>query len=103
MEIRKRLMASLVATTLGLSVFSAGMSAAGDRNQQEPTAGEKFADAVVVRPMTLAASVVGFAAWVVTLPFTLPSGGTADAGKSWVLDPLEYTFVRPLGDISDNR
>jgi len=53
--------------------------------------------------MTLAASVVGAATWVVTLPFTLFSGNADDAAKSWVVDPLEYTFVRPLGDLSDNR
>ena len=68
-----------------------------------PTGGEKFADAIAVRPMTLFASGVGLAAWVVTLPFTLFSGEAGNAGKAWVLDSLEYTFVRPLGDIRDNR
>ncbi len=103
MKIPKKLMASALAITLGLSVFSGGMCAASDGDRPKPTGGEMFADALIVRPMTLAASVVGAATWVVTLPFTLFSGNAGDAGKSWVVDPLGYTFVRPLGDISDNR
>jgi hypothetical protein len=103
MKIPKKIMASAMAMTLSLGVFSGGMSVAGDDGRPEPTGGEMFADALVVRPMTLAASVVGAATWVVTLPFTLFSGNADDAAKSWVVDPLEYTFVRPLGDLSDNR
>jgi len=103
MKIEKKLLASAMAMTLSLGIFSGGMSAASDGNRPEPTGGEMFADALIVRPVTLAASVVGAATWVVTLPFTLFSGNAGDAGKSWVLDPLGYTFVRPLGDINDDR
>ena len=100
---KKKLMAYAMAATLGLGVFSGGTCLAYDAESEEITGGEMFADAVVVRPMMVGATVVGFAAWVVTLPFTIPSGSAADAGKSWVVDPLGYTFNRPLGDISDNR
>ena len=104
METKKKIMAYAMAGTLGLSLVSAGTSFAyDDAGSDEISGGEMFADAVVVRPMTAAATVVGFAAWVVTLPFTIPSGSAADAGKSWVIDPLGYTFNRPLGDIRDNR
>ena len=103
MKVRKKLMASAMGITLSLGVLSCGMSVADDGDRSEPTGGEMFADALIVRPMTLAASVVGAATWVVTLPFTLFSGNAGDAGKSWVLDPLGYTFVRPLGDISADR
>ena len=103
MKIKQKFMAYAMVTTLGLGVLSSGVSFAYDAESDEITGGEMFADAVVVRPLTAAATVVGFAAWVVTLPFTLPSGSTADAGKSWVVDPLGYTFNRPLGDIRDNR
>ena len=26
-----------------------------------------------------------------------------DPTRRWIVDPLEYTFVRPLGDMTDNR
>lgn len=103
MEIRRKLLASTMAAILGLGILAGGVSVADDRNRQEPTAGEMFADAVVVRPVTLIASGVGLVAWVATLPFSLPSGSAADAGQAWVLDPLRYTFVRPLGEMSADR
>ena len=93
-----------LAITLGLGLLSSASVVSADvRNQEEPTAGEMFADAVLVRPMTAAVSVVGAIAWVVTLPFTLPSESMEESARSWVADPLEYTFMRPLGDMEDNR
>ena len=103
MAIKSKSMICTAAVILGLGLFSGGTSVASDAGTEDPTAGAMFVDAVAVRPMTLAASAGGFAAWVVPWPFSIPSGSAADAGKSWVVDPLEYTFVRPLGDISDNR
>ena len=103
MNFKKRFMACAMATTLGLSMISSSTSLAYDVESEEITGAEMLADAVIVRPLTATATVVGFAAWVVTLPFTIPSRGAADAGKAWVIDPLGYTFNRPLGDIRDNR
>ncbi len=67
-----------------------------------PETGETIADVAVVRPMTLWASAIGAVGWVVTLPFTLPSGSAGDLGKAWVGDPLKYTFCRPAGQMEDN-
>jgi len=64
---------------------------------ETPETGVMVADAAVVRPLTLAASTVGFFGWLVTLPFTVAGGNAREVGKAWVLDPLEYTFKRPLG------
>ena len=100
---KKTLIACALSMSLALSVPPGSPRAAGDRYQREPTAEEMFADAVIVRPLTLVASGVGLAAWVVTLPFSIPSGSAGDAGKAWVLDPLEYTFMRPLGEMGTER
>ena len=97
----KRVMAATMSMVMALGVFSSSAGVARDLYSDEPTTGEMLADAVVARPLTLLASVVGAAAWVVTLPFTLPSGSAGDAGKAWVVDPLGYTFVRPLGEMAD--
>ena len=106
MAMKKRLMACAMAMTLGLGVLSSSTSVArdfyDDRFGEEPSTGEMFVDAVAVRPLTLVASAVGLVAWVVTLPFTIGSGNAGDAGQEWVLDPLAYTFVRPLGQMSED-
>lgn len=102
-----RLAAVAVAVTMALGSLAMTGCTARDtgRNYSSgtpPTTGEKFADAAAVRPMTLWASAIGALGWVVTLPFTLPSGSAGDAAKSWVGDPLKYTFCRPIGEMEDN-
>lgn len=65
----------------------------------EPQDGmEVVADVLFVRPVSLAAAVVGTAMFFVALPFSIPSGSVEKSGKLLVSDPFEYTFARPLGD-----
>jgi len=55
-------------------------------------------DLVLFRPLGLVTTVGGIAAFVVSLPISLP---TLSAGKTYnalVIGPARYTFVRPLGD-----
>lgn len=98
MKIRKTIIAYTAAATLGLVVLSGCTT--DPARPGSPTGGEMLTDAIAVRPLTLGYTALGLTAWVLTLPFTLPSGSAGDAGEAWVLDPLEYTFMRPLGDIS---
>ncbi len=102
-----RLAAAAVAATIAIgSLAVTGCTAretgSNYSNGQVPETGEMVADAAVVRPMTLWASAIGAVGWVVTLPFTLPSGTAGEVGKAWVGDPLKYTFCRPVGEMDDN-
>jgi hypothetical protein len=65
-----------------------------------PPAGEKILDAVVVRPVTFAASVVSGAVFIATLPLIPLDSGTdlTTARKALVDYPFGDTFRRPLGD-----
>ena len=56
-----------------------------------------IADAVLVRPVTLVATVVGAVIWVVTLPLTAVTGTVGEAGQTLVVDPAATTFYRCLG------
>jgi hypothetical protein len=56
------------------------------------------ADVLFVRPVSLAAALVGTAMFFVALPFSIPSGSVEKSGKLLMSDPFEYTFARPLGD-----
>ncbi len=65
----------------------------------EPKDGmEVAADVLLVRPFSLAATVVGTALFIVALPFSIPSGSVEKSGKLLVVDPFKYTFARPVGD-----
>ena len=54
-------------------------------------------DLVVLRPLGLAATVVGTAFFIVSLPFSALGGNTGEAAKKLVVEPAKYTFSRPLG------
>lgn len=63
------------------------------------TGGTMLADTVLVRPFMLVSTVVGAAAFIVTLPFSALGGNVGEAGNTLVMEPARYTFVRPLGEL----
>jgi len=54
-------------------------------------------DLLFARPIGLLATVLGSAAFVVSLPFTLLGGNVGEAAEVLVVKPAKFTFVRPLG------
>ena len=59
------------------------------------------ADAIVVRPACLVATVVGSAAFVVALPAALFSKSVKKTANTLVVKPAKATFTRPVGDMED--
>ncbi|MCK7489450.1 MAG: hypothetical protein MZU79_03840 [Anaerotruncus sp.] len=53
---------------------------------------------MLVRPIGLAAIVLGSVIFVVSLPVALPTGSVGKVRQRLVADPVEFTFVRPIGD-----
>lgn len=72
---------------------------------REPGTGDKGTDMVldllILRPLGLVTTGIGSVLFVVSLPFTLPSGSSGEAACELVRKPLAYTFTRPLGDIEE--
>lgn len=64
---------------------------------ERPSGMEMTADAVLVRPLMLVATVLGTAVYVVSLPFSALGGNAGEAGKTLVVTPFKATFVRCLG------
>jgi len=60
--------------------------------------GGKMAAEVVVRPLGMAATIIGGAIFIVTLPFSAIGGNAKPAYDHLLSDPFMYTFNRPLGD-----
>jgi hypothetical protein len=54
-------------------------------------------DLLILRPMGLAACVVGAAVSVWALPFAATTGAGAEVGDKLFTEPFEYTFTRPIG------
>lgn len=86
---------SAVALALALPVASWADSGAGTGDKGT----DMLIDLVLLRPMGLAATGVGSVVFLVSLPFSLASGGAGSAACELVGEPLAYTFTRPLGEI----
>ncbi|HEY7759161.1 MAG TPA: hypothetical protein VIA64_07070 [Burkholderiales bacterium] len=67
--------------------------------RREPTEGEILADGLIARPLALISTVIGAVAFVVTLPFTVPSKTTDRAAEKLVAKPARYAFKRPIGQL----
>jgi hypothetical protein len=81
---------ALVATT--------GITPARADTRHDP--GAVAADAVLGRPLCFAATIIGSAIFVVSLPVAATSGSIHSAADALVGAPARATFVRPLGDFS---
>ena len=57
------------------------------------------ADAIVVRPACLVATVVGSVVFVVALPWAAASKSVKKTADTLVTKPARATFTRPLGDM----
>ena len=64
---------------------------------------EATVDILLVRPVSLAATVVGTAVFIVSLPFSIPSKSVGATAQTLVVEPFNYTFTRPIGGFSGER
>lgn len=84
-----------------IMAVSAGQAAAVDPEADRvPTASEVFIDAALVRPLGVVTLVAGAAVWVVSLPFTLPSGSVGKSTEALIVTPFKHTFKRPVGQFA---
>jgi hypothetical protein len=67
--------------------------------QEKPSTVVKVADAVLVRPICFASTVVGSTLFVLGLPISAALKQTKPAADALVVRPAKATFKRPLGDI----
>ena len=75
------------------------------RENRKPPTVTKFFDAIIVRPVMTAVTVISSAVFLGYLPFTTSGVAgidTATASDNLVVYPFNYTFRRPLGDFSES-
>ncbi|MGH8728248.1 MAG: hypothetical protein ACREV9_08840 [Burkholderiales bacterium] len=107
MSFKKLFVVLIAAFSLALPVHATHEAPQAGQDPYEPEAppsgSSMLVDIVIARPLGLLATVVGAAAWVVSLPFSLPSGSADEAAEALIKEPAAYTFKRPLGEIPDCR
>ena len=85
----------MIATFIVVTLISASVPVLAE---EAPGAPDMIADVLIVRPVSLACTVLGTAAFIVSLPFAIPSGSVKSVARTLVADPFKYTFTRPMGD-----
>jgi hypothetical protein len=94
----RRLAATLIAALLVPA--HAGAQAGEDAASKAQDYAAKGFDAVIIRPLSLAAVVVGAALFVPAAIVSSP-GGLSPIREAWeqfVLAPVNFVFTRPLGE-----
>ncbi len=89
--------AKLVAAICVVAIALCGVTPCPAAEDSGPLA--VAADAVVVRPACLVATVVGSAVFVVALPWAAASKSIKKTANTLVVKPAQATFTRPLGDM----
>jgi len=102
-KISKSLVFLVAAALLVLPVGAGAQSSMSTRGleyfeEEDPGAGMMMWDLVAVRPLSICASVIGSAFFLVSWPFSALGGNSDVAGEKLVKEPFRYTFKRPLGE-----
>jgi uncharacterized membrane protein YfcA len=63
----------------------------------EPKGEKVLWDALVMRPAGLITCLLGIGGFIVSLPFALTSQTQDQAFDSLIVEPINYTFSRPIG------
>jgi hypothetical protein len=92
-------LAALVTLAFAVSIATSPAAVAADFIDDRPGFAEMLFDGVIVRPLGLGATVLGCATWLVTLPFSALGQNVGEATQKLVVEPAEFTFARPLGEI----
>jgi hypothetical protein len=90
---RTKLLTAVCVLAVGV-LGAASCSASENAGPMEVTA-----DALVVRPACLVATVVGSAMFVVALPWAAASKSIKRTANALVVAPAAATFTRPMGDM----
>jgi hypothetical protein len=55
-------------------------------------------DLVLARPLGVVAGIFGTGVFILSLPFTIPTGSVDDAAQMFVVKPFNFSFVRKFPD-----
>jgi len=72
---------------------------ANDNPKEAPSLGNILEDVLWLRPIGCVRTVLGGAAFVISLPVSIPTGKAEAAKEFLITDPYNYYLKRPLGEM----
>jgi hypothetical protein len=68
-------------------------------SKSEPSTAAIIADVIVLRPAGIIGTIIGGAAFLISLPVTVPTKTYKQTGDALFMKPANFTFSRPLGQM----
>ena len=97
---RKTILSAAFGASLALFSSLATADEYRDTLDGKPSAGAMAFDLVIVRPVSLVATVLGTGLFVLSLPLSFIQGEPPSGpAQKLVVEPAKYTFKRPLGEM----
>jgi hypothetical protein len=88
-----------LAVSLIVGSLCSGVWAWEDKNKDDPVIAEwNMMDILFARPLGVAAGIIGTGIFVVSLPFTVPTGSVNDAAQMFIVEPFRFSFTRKFND-----
>jgi hypothetical protein len=88
-----------VSANSGADVMANVLATANPSTDTGPSPEAMMADLIVVRPLGVAATVIGGGIFLVGLPFEAATGNFSGPARKLVSAPAKFTFSRPIGEI----
>lgn len=96
---KRILLLSLILCLVLTGLCPVGWAGDNAMGRNDPIAHEwAMLDVLFARPIGVIAGIVGSAIFVVSLPFTIPSGGVRDAADIFIVKPFQFSFIRQFPD-----
>jgi hypothetical protein len=95
----KKIFLSLLLVSLVMGCLSAPGWAEDQWVKKDPVGqGWTIMDVVFARPLGVAAGIGGSVIFVVSLPFTIPTGGVKESADMFIIKPFKFSFTREFPD-----
>jgi len=93
-RLKRVFLISVVISLVIVNLYAAGWTEE-KLTKDDPVADEwNIIDLLIVRPMGVAAGIIGTGVFILSLPFTIPTGSVDEAAQMLVVKPFNFSFVR---------
>ena len=96
--IAKKTLVMLLVVVFVTTAFASSSFAQATIQDEEISTENMVADAVIVRPLGIIATLLGVGLFVISLPFSALGKNVKESGEKLVIAPVKFTFMRPLGE-----
>jgi len=94
----KKTLVILMVVVFVITAVASSSFAQATIKEEEISTENMVADALIVRPLGIIATILGAGLFVISLPFSALGQNVKEAGNKLVVAPAKFTFTRPLGE-----